>query len=128
MRIERTYQNLESWDLSEFEDMRLVYRGHDQEVYQDIFAPRWPTYVVELGAPDSKGNRQIVGLKRYTHLEENKERIEYRRQALEALEYIERVVKATKNELEQGEDENVRERVNNLASLVSNLQDTIRCR
>ena len=128
MRIERTYQNLESWDLEEFEDMKLVYRGHDQEVYQDIFAPRWPTYVVELGAPDSKGNRQIVGLKRYTHLEENKERIECRRQVLDTLEYIERVIKATKNELEQGEDENIRERVDNIASIMSNLQNMIKRR
>ena len=126
MRIKRTYENLESWDLEEFDDMRLVYRGHDREVYQDIFAPRWPTYVVELGAPDSSGNRQIVGLSRYSHLEENKERIECRRQVLDTLEYIERVIKATQSELKQGYDENVRERVDNIASIISGLQEAIK--
>ena len=134
MRIKYTYGYLENWDLSDFEDMELIYSWVDEgpswnrvyEVYRDIFKPRWPTYVVELGAPDNNGDRRIVGLSKYAHLEENKERIENRRQVLDALEYVERVIKATQDELKQGEDKLARERIDHIASTISNLQEIIK--
>lgn len=61
----------------DFNDMYEVYSYIDEgpswnrviEVRRDIYALRSPTYVVEYGAPNYWGNRQIVSIAKYVHVE-----------------------------------------------------------